>query len=180
MTTGDVYEIIAAETLVTYPKFNVVNKSDSALMKGIDVFLKVVTFGQAKQFMTNFTTTIGYTVYVSPQWDKMSPESKATVLRHERVHMMQASHYGVVWFSLLYLLVFFPVFLAYWRTRFEKQAYVETLRAYHDYGFPLDANTKQRVCEYFTGPAYGWMWPFKKNISDWYDATLKQVMSEPR
>lgn len=181
MTTGDFptsFSAYEAQVLAEFPKYKRINKSDSNLMKVISWFLLALSFGKNTSFMNSFTTTIGYTTYVPEGWDTWSEQSRLAILRHEHVHMLQAHSYGVVLYSLLYLFAFFPIGLAYWRTRFEQQAYVETLRAYRDYGFALDDAQKKRLCAYFTGPAYGWMWPFPKSISDWYDASLKKVLSE--
>lgn len=167
-----------AQVLAQFPKYRRVNKSDSNLMKAISWFLLMLSFGKNTSFMEHFTTTIGYTMYVPNGWDTWTEQSRLAVLRHEHVHMGQARSCGVFWYSFLYLFVFFPIGLAYWRMRFERQAYVETLRAYRDYGFSFDDARKQAICAYFTGPAYGWMWPFPQSVSDWYDATLKQVLSE--
>jgi hypothetical protein len=28
------------------------------------------------------------------------------------------------------------------------------------------------VIEQFTGPSYGWMWPFRRSVERWYDDVL--------
>lgn len=171
---------LTQEITTEFPTFKVLYKANSDFMKVISTLLWLMSFGKNTAFMANFTTTIGCTSYVPSGWDSWTEDVKVSILRHERIHMRQAKAYGVILFSLLYLLAWFPIGLAYWRTRFEKEAYAESLRAYRDFGYPLDDLRKQQVIGYFTGPAYGWMWPFPKSMSDWYDATLQQVLSEQR
>lgn len=146
-------------------------------MKAIGFLLRVMTFGKMTSFMDHFTTTIGTKVFVPSEWNTYSQQSKMIILRHERVHMRQAKAYGILWFSFLYLMVFFPVFLAYFRAKFEKEAYAETIRAYHDYGYSLDDNTKKQIVSYFTGPSYGWMWPFPKSLNAWYEEEKAKVLN---
>ena len=47
-----------------FPKFSLINKSDSRLMKVIDVLLRIITFNQQKTFLTKYTTTLNTTVYL--------------------------------------------------------------------------------------------------------------------
>lgn len=182
---GELGELMKADLLALtkeitaeFPTFNIVYKANSWFMKVINTLLWTMSFGKNTTFMSSFTTTIGCTSYVPSGWDGWTEEAKVSILRHERIHMRQTKTYGVVLFSFLYLFAWFPIGLAYWRSKFEKEAYTETLRAYRDFGYPLDDLRKQQIIEYFTGPAYGWMCPFHKSMSNWYDATLEQVLNE--
>jgi len=178
MTLNDFKAEIRAE----FPEFKVLPKGESKLMKVIDVFLKVVTFGQMKTFMTGFITTLGYTVYVNTSWTSLEPTNQMVVLRHERVHMRQRKAYGSFWYSFLYLLVFFPVAFAYFRTRFEKEAYEETMKALLE--FTPDTGTltlksqafKDRMIGHFTSAEYFWMWPFRRSIERWYDKVVERLL----
>lgn len=51
-----------------FSSFKIVWKKDSWLMKFIDGFLRVITLGKQRSFMTDYITTIGYTVYVPDSW----------------------------------------------------------------------------------------------------------------
>ncbi len=181
MMTGDIVRTtseLETEILKEFPKFRLVRKADSKLMKAIGFFLKVLTLGKMSLFMDHFTTTLGYTVYVPAGWDNYVEAAKLITLRHERVHMRQAKAHGVLWFSFLYLFVFFPVGLAFFRAKFEKEAYTETLRAYRDYGYPLDDIRQQQIVNHFTSAEYAWMWPFSKSMNEWCAKTMAEVLSE--
>ena len=170
---------VLRETRDEFPSFKITRKADSKLMKVLDVFLRVVTFNQMKSFMDRYTTTIGYTIYVSSSWINKTPYSKASILRHERVHMRQRRRMGLVKYSLYYLLAWFPIGLAAGRRNLEMEAYAESLQSYADYyGLPnlKDGTTRENVIGEFTGPSYFWMWPFRKTIERWYDATVQRII----
>ena len=161
-----------------FPEFKVVAKSNSKLMKAIDIFLKVITFGQMTGFMTRFITTVGYTVYVTDTWSTHDQASRAIILRHERVHMRQRKKYGSFLFSFLYLFFPFPVGLAYYRMKFEKEGYEESMKALveqHGMAILKIPSNKQRFVDHFTTSQYFWMWPFKGAISRWYDEVVERL-----
>ncbi len=169
---------VMAETKSEFPDFKVVPKAGSGLMKFINAFLLAVSFGQMKSFMTGFATTIGTTVYVHPGWETKSDADKAILLRHERVHMRQARRLTRPLFSLLYLLVFLPGGLAWFRARFEMEAYEETVRAtYETYGrsHVFSKAFRDKIARNFTGPAYLWMWPFPKTVDRWVLDAVEKV-----
>jgi hypothetical protein len=31
---------------------------------------------------------------------------------------------------------------------------------------------RERIVRQFTGPSYGWMWPFRASVERWYDRIL--------
>jgi hypothetical protein len=160
-----------------FPDFMIVKKTQSKLMTFINGFLKVITFGQMKTFMDSFVTTIGNTVYVPDSWDSKSPAGKAITIRHERVHMQQSKKYGRIAFSLLYLLTPLPTIAAYYRTKFEKEAYEESLKAYNEYygkKFFTQA-LKDNIVQHFTTAEYFWMWPWKKSVEKWYDDVVEDI-----
>jgi hypothetical protein len=80
--------------------------------------------------------------------------------------------------ALLYLLPFFPLGLAYGRARIEWEAYSETLRATLERkgrAAAFDPALRRRIVSRFTGPAYGWMWPFRRDVERWYDSLLDEL-----
>jgi len=162
-----------------FPRFKLVYKNDSLMMKAIDVFLKVVTFGKQNRFMTNYTTTIGYKIYVASNWDSKLSEMKLIILRHERVHLRQMRKYTPIIFSLLYLFCL-PTVFAFFRKAMEQAAYEESLKARLEiYGKEsLSQQYKNHVVSQFTGSSYFWTWPFKKSIESWYDNTVEKVCKE--
>lgn len=172
---------LVAEVRAEFPAFKIVRKSESRLMKAADVFLKVVSFGKMNTFMTSFTTTLGTTIYVTESWDHIGDESKSITLRHERVHMRQARQLTPPLFSLLYLFAFLPLFLAYFRARFEREAYEETVRATCELYGPkavFDKSFRDRMVKHFTSAEYLWMWPFPKTVEKWFMDAAEKAAGE--
>lgn len=173
---------LVAEIQAEFPSFRLVPKEGSFFMKSIDVLLRVITLGLMRNFMTNFITTIGYTVYVNKGWDSSSEVGKAIVLRHERVHMRQRRKYGSILFSLMYLLLPLPCVFSYFRRQFEMEAYAETLLAIVELNPAGIAGLqtyghREHVISFFTGPSYFWTWPFRKQVEAWYDVSLKKALA---
>jgi len=167
------------ETRKEFPDFKTVRKRDSRLMKTINVFLMIISFGLMRSFF-RFYTTLGTTIYVPDSWDTSSEISRAATIRHERVHMRQARKYTRFVFSFLYLFVFFPAGLAYFRMRFEKEAYEESIRAMYEYAGPeaiQDEVYRDKIITHFTSAEYYWMWPFRKSLEAWYDGVVKKVLN---
>jgi hypothetical protein len=167
---------LLAEIKQEFPKFKLVHKRDSSLMKVIDLFLKVITFWKMRDFMRTFTTTIGCTVYVPSSWPMRPPKSRMIILRHERIHMRQRKRLWL-WYSLSYLLLPVPALWAYFRMKYEMEAYEESLRAVVEYyGTPsLTPVLKEKYVAYFTGPSYFWTWPWRKRVERWYDGVIARL-----
>lgn len=161
---------LLAEIRAEFPAFRVVPKNESAFCRALDVLLKVVTLGGQRRFLTHYHTVIGWTLYVPPDWDARPAAQKVVTLRHERVHLRQFRRYSRIGMSLLYLLPFFPVGLAYGRARLEWEAYAETLRATAELIGPeaaRDPRLHDHIVRQFTSGAYGWMWPFPRAVRRW-------------
>lgn len=161
-----------------FPGFKVVPKSGSQLMRAIDLFLKVVTLWRMDRFMTSFHTTIGTTVYVGSAWWGKSEEEQVITLRHEAVHMRQARRYGRFLFSFLYLFAWLPVGLAWWRAKFEMEAYEETMRAVGEVrgAAAVSRIDKEKMVAHFTTAEYVWAWPFKKSVEAWFDRAIRKTL----
>jgi len=171
------YEELCKQVRDEFPKFKEVDKGKSLLMKCIHVLLLIVTLGGMSYFQKDFTTTLGYTVYLPLKWGSMSDVSKMIVLRHERVHMRQRRKYGALLFSFLYAFFPLPLFFAYFRMKFEMEAYAESLRAMVEYQCQVGGpEQKERFVGYFTGPSYFWTWPWKKRVEKWYDSAVKEAL----
>jgi hypothetical protein len=128
-----------------------------------------------KRYLHDYVTTIGATIYVTPDWDARPAADRCATLRHEIVHLRQFERYGLWPMAIAYLLLPLPLGLAWCRMRLEREAYEETLRAHHETG-TLDAGMRAHVIRQFTSGAYGWMWPFPRAVAHWYDefvATLE-------
>lgn len=167
---------LTIEIQAEFADFKISPKSGSRWMKFVGSLLTVLSLGKSKDFMQHYITTIGHTVFTSERWDDMTDESKIIVLRHERVHMRQQRKYGRFLFSFLYLVPVFPVFLAYWRAKFEKEAYMESIRAELEIrgtGRVWSPEYQNWLASQFTGPAYLYMWPFKNAIHGWVRDTIE-------
>lgn len=176
MLTRENYDTLLSETKREFPEFRILKKSESRLMKAIDRALRIITFGKMDTFMTNFITTLGTSVYVTDMWESSSNATKAITIRHERIHMRQAREFGQLAFSLFYLF-FLPTVFAFSRTRFEKEAYEESLHAYHEYYGPkfFTPALKDSVVRHFTSAEYFWMWPWKRSVEKWYDDVVAGI-----
>jgi hypothetical protein len=156
----------------------VVSKQDDVLSRAIDAALRLVTLGGQSAYLTQYVTTLGQTLYVPTDWDARDDAARYCVLRHEAVHLRQFRRYGRLGMSLIYLVPILPLGLAWGRARLEWEAYAETLRATAEvYGFGAAASPalRARIVAQFTGPAYGWMWPFPRTVSRWVDEELREI-----
>jgi len=176
-------EAFVAELSREFPAFRIVYKRDSALCRAIHGALLLLTFGGQREFLSGYYTVLGDTLYVPDSWDQLEGDDRVILLRHERVHLRQRRRYGSVGMALLYLLPFLPLGLAYGRARIEWEAYRETLRATFELkgrAAAFDPGLRRRIVMRFTGPDYGWMWPFRRSVERWYDAWLAELDPWPQ
>jgi hypothetical protein len=168
-------ERLVEEIRKEFPRFRVVDKAQSRLSRAIDRALKIVTFGGQGRYLSEYHTVIGDTLYLPASWKTASEVERCIVLRHERVHLRQRRRMGIVLMAFVYLVPILPIGLAWGRARLEWEAYTETLRATAEL-LGLEAarapELRAKIIERFTGPAYGWMWPFARQVSRWYDAVI--------
>lgn len=173
------------------PAYQIRFKDESLLMK---ILAKIMFFN--KGFMTQYTTTLGSTVYFTARsWTKLHPISAKVIMLHEMIHIKDAEKLSKPLFSLLYLLPQFLVFLsiplffihwwmgliwlvlfltpipAYFRMKFELKAYTFSMYAWYRYCIKLDCNIKidQQIDNYvaqFKGPYYYFMWPFGNGVKN--------------
>ena len=169
---------LVREITEEFPSFRIVSKDQSRFSRLIDVLLRLVTLGGQNQYLTHYHTVIGNTLYVPLSWGSASDVDRAILLRHERVHLRQRRRFGNVLMTFLYLVPFFPIGLAYGRARLEWEAYAETLRATAELcGLQaVRASTlRDKIVGRFTGSAYGWMWPFQRQVNRWYDRVILEL-----
>lgn len=172
------YQSVLKLTEEEYPDFRIRSKSSSMLMRFIHYFLLVVSFGQNRKFMTGYTTVIGRTMYVTDRWDSSSAHQRHTTLVHERIHFAQQDRYTKLGFSLLYLFAFLPFGVAYYRRKFEQEAYEASMRTrafYFGVGSLKFPAYREAMIQHFTSFEYGWMWPWRKSIEGWYDRVVAEV-----
>ncbi len=174
------YQALLDEIRAEFPGFRVVRKDESRFQRAIALALRVVTFGAQQSYLSRYQTTIGRTVYVTPDWDLTPAAQRYITMRHERVHLRQFRRWTVPGMALLYVLVPFPVGIAWCRMRFERAGYEESIRAaaeIHGLAHVKGEAFREHVLEQFSSGAYGWMWPFRQALSRWYDGVIATLAS---
>jgi hypothetical protein len=172
------YDALVRDLRAEFPRFRIVRKDRSPLHRVIHYALYAVTLGGMRSYLDAFQTTIGATVYVTPDWDDWDPDRRYVTLRHEAVHIRQFRTFSVPGMVVLYVLLPLPMGLAWFRTCFEKAAYAESIRAAAEvWGreFPQRAEYRRHVIQQFTGATYGWMWPFRRSVERWYDDVVASL-----
>lgn len=160
---------LALSLLDRFPSFSVKIKEESRLMRAIDFFIKPF----APTFMSRFTTTIGYTVYMPK--DLIGTPEGYKVLRHEVVHMEDRKKHGL-WFPFSYLFVL-PIFWTK-RAEWEFKAYVETMKVEYETTGYVRQHTIDWIASLFTSSAYFWMMPpwKKEEIHQKLEAEALKIM----
>lgn len=141
-------------------RVEVVRKDKSWLMRAIGFFL-------GAWFMERAWTTISpwriyYPTTLDSFWVGRSP-AEGLVIEHESVHIRQARRWPVLW-QLSYLLAPVPVLLAWFRWRWEREAYLVQLYA--------SAATPAELAETLWR-RYAWPWP-KAWMVRWFDERAKE------
>jgi hypothetical protein len=171
-------EAILAEIAEEFPRFRLIRKDRSRWQRTIHYGLVFITFGQMREYLSGYHTTMGQRIYVTSDWDDLCDDTRYVTLRHERIHLRQFRRYSLPLMALLYVFLPLPMGLAYFRSRFEKQAYAETIRASAEvWGLDhvRDQSFRDGILRQFTGPSYGWMWPFRRNLDNWFETVLAKI-----
>lgn len=156
----------------------VVKKSEEWHQRAAAKALWALTFGGQRTYLSHYVTTLGHTIYVPDDFDAWPPDRAWQTLRHELVHVRQFERYGWVLMILFYGILPLPAGLAFFRARLEWEAYTETLRAIAEsegLEAARDPALHAQIIERFTGPDYGWMWPFPRMVQRWIDAALATI-----
>lgn len=150
--------------------------------RAIAVALFVVTFGGQNRYLSEYTSALGHTIYMPDEFDDWTPAVAIVKLRHEAVHVAQFERYGWIGMILLYGILPLPIGLAWFRARLEWEAYQETFWATAEFE-GIDAARspalRAKIVRRFTGPDYGWMWPFPRMVERWIDETLAEIEKTP-
>lgn len=166
---------------VEFPRLRVVSKRDDRLSHLIDRLLRVVTFGAQKAYLSAYVTTLGQSIFVPEDWERRSDADRYIVLRHEAVHLRQFRLLSWPLMSLLYVLPILPLGLAAGRAWLEWQGYAETLRATAEIkgmDAARDPTLHEHIVRQFTSGAYGWMWPFPRDVRRWIGRHLQRIERE--
>lgn len=143
------------------------------LWLAIDKLLRFITFKKMDTFYTGFTTTLGRTVYFPAGWSIENAQVHSCItLRHEACHIKQnlkcglgSIQLGTVVMGLLYLLFPLPVYFAWFRYKFEREAYRVS------YYTAMELGLKPNIEFYIgllTGPEYFWTWYSRKQVRAWF------------
>jgi hypothetical protein len=173
------HEALLRDIVEEFPSFAIVPKRTSTLQRAIALALAVVTFGGQRHYLTRYHTVLFGKLWVPDAWGRMSDDDRYVLLRHERVHLRQRKRMGDVVMALVYLLPLFPLFLAWGRARIEWEAYVETIRATAEvHGLDAARSLEDEIVRRYTGPDYGWMWPFPSAIRGWFREVIADLEAE--
>lgn len=142
---------LAADIKDAFPRFRLVAKERSRLMRALWAVTGMRWWNP--RFLDAFTTTLGYAVFM-PASVRADPIGGVRVLRHERVHLEQFRRHPV-WFPVSYLLVL-PAGVTM-RARWEREAYIESMRAELDDTGAISDATLDWIERRFTGPDYLFM-----------------------
>lgn len=159
----------------------IVPKHTSLHQRAAGWALWAITFGGQRTYLTHYVTTLGHTIYVPEGWDRWAPAHALEVLRHELVHVAQFERYGFLLMFLIYGFFPLPAGLAYGRARLEWEAYRETLRAVAEIegiAAAKDPAFHEQIVRRFTGPDYGWMWPFPRVIQRWIAEEIAAIEAD--
>jgi hypothetical protein len=156
----------------------IVKKGGSAHQRAAAAVLRVLTLGGQRTYLTHYVTTLGHTIYVPDDFDAWDAADAWRILRHELVHVAQFERYGWPLMVLVYGFFPLPAGLAYGRARLEWEAYAETLRATAEVSglaAARDPALHDRIASRFTGPDYGWMWPFPNTVRRWITEEVAKI-----
>lgn len=155
--------------------FNIAYKNESWLMW---VLSKILFF--VPEYMEHYVTTFGNIIYFpSREWEsKKSKTEIISFIAHEQVHIQQSYNnpyfkilylipqiftlfailFPYSWYFLFFLLFLFP-FPAYFRMKFEKEAFEVSKFVYEQAGESTE-KLEKFIQTQFRGSFYYYMWPF--------------------
>ena len=157
-------------------------KSASRAQAFIDHALRVLTLGGQDRYLSEYVTTLGTTIWVPASWEAWSYRSRYKVLRHELVHVRQFERFTWVGMVLLYGFFPLPAGLAWGRAMLEWEAYAVTLEVEAELdglAAASDPALHEEIVSRFTGPDYGWMWPFEGWVRRRIAETVTAISRRP-
>jgi hypothetical protein len=173
MTNEERLEQFLQELQQEFPTLKIYKKEDVWHQRWAGAALKIITFGGQRAYMSNYTTTLGARIYTPSNWEDYSAADRYIILRHERAHLRQFKRYGMLLMVLLYGFLPLPAGLSYFRMRFEREGYEESIRATKEIYGRAHVKTEgyeRYILHQFTSGAYGWMWPFPSSVLAWVRA----------
>lgn len=178
---GSRLDLLCSEMRCEFPRLTMQRKSDHWYWRWVAAFLRVITLGKQGAFLTRFTTTVG--MHLAFGSNELEDVTKMPVgwdarlwatLLHERRHLRRFKRLGVLLVTLIYVFGPLPVGLAWGRAWFEREGYLETLRAWFvtNPAWAKSAEAREWWVKQFIGPNYLWAWPFRRHVEGWFDAEL--------
>lgn len=146
--------------------------------KTIHYVVMIVTLGFNRTFLNGYYTTLGNVVGVPDGFDRAcekNPLHVAEVIEHENIHINQAKRWGLgyVWlgyipYAICYLLLPVPFLFAYFRYRFEREAYAHGINFYLQF-YP-DARERRiaHAVANLCGGEYAWTWIIRSQVDRWF------------
>lgn len=116
-----------------------------------------------KKFMDGFWTTVGETIYYPSSVKNPLDSQHASILEHEAVHVVQYRK-NKAFFTVAYIFLPIPCFFAYWRWKYEREAYMVQLKR----------NSSPEAIEWVVNTLwsnYAWTWP-KSWMREWFEKEL--------
>lgn len=152
------------------PNLRLVNKSEVWWMR----VLGIVLWPLVPNFMTDFTTVFGDTVYLPDDPARLEPDRLAITLAHEYVHQVDQQDNGL-WFYLSYVLTPLPIWRTH-RAHWERRGYAVDMMIAFERGQDEALNRKLLwLVDIFTGPNYAWMYGGRRAARDYLERTADQV-----
>jgi len=149
----------------------VVPKKSSRLMRFLAWFLALTRIN--KKFLDGYVTTIGKTIYYREGWEPFHMEddnhlrAHASTFEHEFVHVRQYEKWWVL-YQISYILLPIPFGLAWFRWRWEREAYYLA-------NIKNGASIDQCVNALWR---YGWPWP-RSWMRRWFEKQIQQTQDPP-
>jgi hypothetical protein len=165
------YECIVAEIRREFPRFRVVPKDESTLMRL--AYRALLMRLWCTDFMTSYTTVLLSVVYMPRRL--IGSEAGYRVLRHERVHLRDSARSLVVPFVLSYAFLL-PAGLTV-RSIWEMRAYAETMREEFESTGSISEELIAHIEEQFTSSSYLYMCPFPGLVRRWVRRTRERVLA---
>jgi hypothetical protein len=197
-----IYESLVSYGKKTYKGFDVKIKDDSRLMK---LIAKILFFNPnfMNSFVTTIGPIVYIPRLWFTEAASGNREYPYEVIAHELVHVNDseksklfkigylfpqwlaliallapifATFFGANWWLLLWALVFILPIPAIWRNKYERRGYAMSLAVTYWKTGKFSLERCRQITEQFTGPAYYFMWPFKKSMEKWTDSVELQLM----
>lgn len=164
----------------THPEIVVTTKDTNRILwKILSTLLTILTAGKMTNLIAGFVTTLGNKIFFPPGWTpEKAPLGDYVTLQHEYVHYLQYKKlgFGNVWlgfviFAILYALLPVPTGYAWFRYKFEREAYLTSYSVSKQLKIP---QALEQYAEWLSGPEYFWAWKDKQAILTWFLSKTKQ------